>query len=308
MKRHNKVAIILHLYHTDLWPELQSLLLNFSKDIKLYLSLNIKDKNNTDLINQINSNFLTFITYHDNFGADVAPFVDQICEIDEPYFIKIHSKKSTLGNKNQINWRNVLLHSLLGSKNIFKKNLTLIKKSNIGCVGNKNLLMRWENTNSKKIKKLCNILKINYNNINDKAFFAGNMFMGRTEIFKKYLQPHKENLIDLLKTETNKVDDNKYGTFTHSLERIFGYIIPYSNLEFGFTELPYIRIKNSLAPDGYFHMINLYNKDCYIKEDMNLYGSVLGKTDKNMIIEWKHKNPTHIQSYKLISKNTIIKN
>lgn len=308
MIQNKRVSVILHLYHTDLYPEFESLLCNFSSNIKLYLSLNNKDKNNNNLINRINSNFLATISYSDNFGADVASFLQQVCEVKEDYFIKIHTKKSTLGNNNQINWRSILLHSFFGSKKIFNNNLSLIQEPNIGSVGNKNLLMNWENTNHTKIKQICDILKIDYLNIKDRSFFAGNMFMGRTELFKKYLGPHKQKLLQLLKTEPGKVNDYDSGSFSHSLERIFGYLVSYENLEFGFSNLPYMKIKNDLAPEGYFHIITLYNNDCYIKEDMNLYGSVLEKTDKNIVIEWKHKNPTHKQNYKFISDDTIIKN
>jgi lipopolysaccharide biosynthesis protein len=302
------IAVVLYLYHTDLWPEFESLLVDFSNNIKLYLGLSNKDKNNTTLINKINSNFLTSITYHDNFGADVAPFVEQISNVDEPYFIKIHSKKSTLGNNKQINWRTILLHSFLGSKDIFNNNLDLITQPDIGSVGNENFLIEWENTNSKKIKYLCNLLNVSYNNINNRLFFAGNMFLSKTQIYKNFLQPYQKDLLNLLANEKNKVNDNNDGTFTHSLERLFGYLISYNNLKFNFSKLPNIRIKNTLAPDGYFNMIFLYNNDCYLKEDINVYGNIKEyKPNNYIIIEWKHTNKPQIQNYKFIKYNTIIK-
>jgi lipopolysaccharide biosynthesis protein len=310
MKQNNKVAVILHLYHTDLWPELQSLLINFSKDIKLYLSLNIKDKNNTNLINQINCNFLTSITYHDNFGADVAPFIQQICEVDEPYFIKIHSKKSVFGVYDQINWRKILLHDLLGSKNLFYNNLKKISQnSKIGIVGNKNLLLKNnESSHSLKIQTLCDLIHLEYNKIKPKNFFGGNMFLSRTELFQQHFLPYKNELLDLLKNEKGKVDETPDGTYSHSLERLFGYIVSYNNLKFEFSNPSYIKIKNSLAPKGYFHMIKLYDNDCYLTEDLHVYGKILEyQPNAFMSIKWQHINNSNIQYYKFISKNSIIK-
>jgi lipopolysaccharide biosynthesis protein len=305
-----KIAIALYLYHTDLWPEFESLFLKFSNNINLYLALNVKDQTNTNLLDKITSKFSPIISYHNNFGADVAPFIQQVCNIDERYFIKIHSKKSTLGNNNQINWRAVLLYSFLGSPDIFNSNFNVIQQSSIGCVGNKNLLLnKSENTNSKKIKKLCDILNINYNNIPNRSFFAGNMFMGRTNLYKKYLDPNKEVLLNLLSAEKEKIDDRKRGTFTHSLERLFGYIVSYSNLNFGLVDLPYIKIQNSLAPGGYFHMITLYNNDCFLSEDINLYGHILDhKPERSIQIKWLHIKPNIIQNYIYLDSKTIIKN
>jgi hypothetical protein len=52
------------------------------------------------------------------------------------------------------------------------------------------------------------------------------MFMSRTDIFKKYFNcVTLPKIIKLIKPETGDVKDTVFGTFTHALERIFGYII-----------------------------------------------------------------------------------
>ena len=50
------------------------------------------------------------------------------------------------------------------------------------------------------------------------------MFMSRTDIFKKYFNPEIILKISSL-IEGGKVEDKNSGTYTHALERIFGYII-----------------------------------------------------------------------------------
>ena len=112
------IAVILYLYHVDLWDEFKTLLLPFQKDIKLYLGLSSKQQSK-NIETEAKNIFDSTVTYHDNYGADVAPFLNQLSLVNTKYFIKIHSKKSLYGAYNQINWRKILLYDLLGSKNLF---------------------------------------------------------------------------------------------------------------------------------------------------------------------------------------------
>ena len=147
------IAVILYLYHVDLWDEFKTLLLPFQKDIKLYLGLSSKQQSK-NIETEAKNIFDSTVTYHDNYGADVAPFLNQLSLVNTKYFIKIHSKKSLYGAYNQINWRKILLYDLLGSKNLFYNNLKKISQnSKIGIIGSKNLLLNNnENTHSIKIR------------------------------------------------------------------------------------------------------------------------------------------------------------
>jgi hypothetical protein len=90
------------------------------------------------------------------------------------------------------------------------------------------------------------------------------------------------------------------------LERIFGYIIPYNHLNFYYPQLQYIKILNTKAPNNYFHMVKLYNNDCYLQEDLNVYGHILDESESNFTIEWHHMLPNPIQKYEFVDKATII--
>ena len=196
------IAVILYLYHVDLWDEFKTLLLPFQKDIKLYLGLSSKQQSK-NIETEAKNIFDSTVTYHDNYGADVAPFLNQLSLVNTKYFIKIHSKKSLYGAYNQINWRKILLYDLLGSKNLFYNNLKKISQnSKIGIIGSKNLLLNNnENTHSIKIQTLCDLIHWEYNQIKSKSFFGGNMFLSRTGLFQQYFLPYKNELLDLLKNE-----------------------------------------------------------------------------------------------------------
>jgi len=302
-----KIALILSIYHIDLWNNFKDLLLPFKNNINLYLCLYKDNGPQKDIISSADKLFNTRVSFHKNYGADIAPFLQILQLVEEPYFIKLHSKKSLLGDYKQINWRNILLYDFLGSQDIFKKNYDTIVKTKCGAIGNKNLLLsNNEGYHSNKIKQLCNVLDINYNNIKNYSFFGGSMFMSKTALFKKHFLPYTNSLNELLSKETKKVTEKPTGTFSHALERIFGYIISYNNLEFATVQHKTIKILNSKAPNGLFNMITLHNNDCYLQEDIHVYGQILNNSFDNFTIQWNHLQPNPVQKYQYLGENTII--
>lgn len=299
----NKIAVCLYLYYTDLWPEFKQLLLPFAKNIKLYIGL-CKD-------NAIIDDFKDFdyqISLHKNYGADVAPFLYQLQNVSEEVFIKLHSKKSLWGFKYHINWRHFILNDFIGCKALFQSNIkTLISNKNYGALCNKHLLVNnREFKNSKHISKISEILKLDYNYLKNSQFVAGNMFMAKTNIYKKYFDKNTCFKIDnLLRQEVGKVDDSLHGTFSHAMERIFGYIIKNENLNFCYPKHKLIKIINNQAPNKkYFSMIKMYNNYCYLVEDPNVYGYY---NESENTITWYHLDKEIKQAYKIVKKNTIIK-
>jgi lipopolysaccharide biosynthesis protein len=296
----NKIAISLWLYHTDLWPEFYCLVRQFKDVIKLYIGL-YKDNNNSQILYDIESNGIdAHISYYDNYGADIAPFLKDLSLITEDVFIKIHGKKSRLGTNKQINWKNVLCHSLLGSWPILVNNIHTIQQPNIGSICHRQLIFsNRESYHHAKILELCEILNINYNELTQKQFAAGSMFMGLTKIYQKYLNPDSLTILDSkLRQEHGKVHDQYPGTYSHALERIFGYIIEDSGLKFGFAELTTYKIFNK-NKNTFFNLVIIHNKDCYLLEDINVYGDILHMDKKIININWLHQDKPQKQSYSI---------
>lgn len=306
----DKVAVILWLYHIDLWPEFYSLLKPLAHNIVLYLGLCDSHISDYPEIEQDIKLFDHRIYYQNNYGCDVAPFLNQIHSVSEPTFIKIHSKKSLWGVKNNIQWRSVLVHDLIGSKKIFDNNIVKLSNPNIGLICNKNLLLKnREYKNADIIKKITNLMNIDYDYISNSSFPAGNMFWSKTSIYQKYFTKEIcDKLNFYLQQEQGKVEDNLNGTYSHSLERIFGYIIKQDNKKFGYPKHDIIKVLNNKAPNNkYFHLIKTYDNYCYLKEDLNAYGNIIEQTKNNLIIEWFHMPTIMRQNYKIINKNTITK-
>jgi len=307
MKIDQKAAILLWIYHIDLWPEFLHLLKPIEKHINLYIGLYAKN-DNSQIVNEANKYFsnVSFQYFKDNCGVDVRPFLYQINLLNplkEPIFFKLHSKKSYLGksNKKYINWRTILLHSLLGSKTIFLNNCSkLLADEKIGSLCNEQLILKdQEFLNTKKIQELCKIIGIDYDKAPSKNFCGGNIFASKTQLFQKYFV--KKDVLDKINSfllqEKNKVDDQNDGSYSHSLERLFGYINEYDNKTINEGEIPEIRIMNSSAPNGFFHLVITYNKICYIKEDIKIYGELIKHTDSNMLIKWFHLDQITYQNY-----------
>ena len=293
------------MYHTDLWPEFKELLLPLSNNIKLYIGL----CNTSPSLNDFDD-FDHQLSFHDNYGADISSFLYQIRDVKEDLFIKLHSKKSLWGFKYHINWRQMMLNDLISSLDILKSNIKILLSNESNSVlCNKILLMdNREFHNSSKIHELCSLLNIDYSRVKNSKFVAGNMFMGKTSIYKKYLEPHIETIDKLLYNEKGKVDDTFKGTYSHSMERIFGYIISYNNLKFCYPKHKIIKVINTEAPNKkYFNLIKMYNNYCYILEDPNLYGYISNMSEKSCVITWYHLDEKSSITYNLINKNTICK-
>lgn len=247
-----------------------------------------------------------YVTVHDNYGADVAPFLHQLDMIKEPLFIKLHSKKSLWGFKKHICWRGLLLNDLISSASIFKNNIKVLAPKSCGALCNPLLLLdNQEMNNSDKIQQLCSLIKIDYNLVKNSKFMAGNMFMGKTKLYQKYFSSRLSDLDKLLCKEGGKVSDIEEGTYSHSLERLFAYVVKYEGLDFCYPKHKVIKILNREAPNNkYFHLIKIYNNYCYLLEDPNVYGYF--DSSKNTIT-WSHLDTKTEQKYRYIDSLTIQK-
>jgi lipopolysaccharide biosynthesis protein len=305
----NKIAVLLWLYHTDLWDEFYSKLHPIKDHIHLYLGLE-QFSDSVSVVDVAKDSFPDLhISFHDNCGGDILPFIRQISNLPKSHevFLKLHSKKSSLCR--YVNWRSVLLQSYIGDSCRFLKNTSRFRDQKIGSICNKSLLMHnHENTNSAKIQELCSILNIDYNSYGNGDFCAGSMFFGRTNLFQKYFNKHNLLVLEkLLSEEKGRVDDRKEGKYCHSLERIFGYLVRDSNLSIKYSIEDTIKILNPLAPDKRLHMIRLDDNECYIQEDACVYGNILFETDSSIVIRWLHLKPIITREYKKLNNNTLVK-
>jgi lipopolysaccharide biosynthesis protein len=295
------IAILLYVYHTEIWDEIYPLLHDIKHLSSLYLSI-FSDHDNTQILQQSrNLNVDKITVIQKNHGVDISPFLYQINTIDHnkyPYFIKLHSKKSLLAKK--INWRAILYNSLIGSSDIVKNNLLLFQKNNsIGALTDKSMIMNNIGHNKLQINYLCKLLDINNKKRN---FMGGSMFMGQTHLFQKYLNDNTVYSIDALLEDGAVKDDNR-GTFCHAMERIFGKIVFENNLIIKGSDIePSFKILNTQHKQKY-SFYKTYNNYCYNTIGPKFFGKVLQLDNKELVVDWLHMQQTSsiIQKY---HKNT----
>ena len=301
-----KTAILLYLYHTDLWREYKNLILNNCENYDLFLSL-CDNQNNNEIISDCKRTFPNVrIDLFENKGVDIGPFLQQIKNLDEnthPYFIKLHSKKSILGSFNtNINWRVDLVNSLVGSRFTYNKNIEYLKKDYVGCIFNKNFLNKDQINLQFKIKKLLKIIGLSYEKLNNSDYMSGSMFASKTALFKKYYdKKFIEYVYDLL--EPYGVIP-AVGSYNHSMEILNGYIIKNENLKIIDGAVKTKVIYNIRGSKNKLHLVELYDKTCTTKENINIRGKITYCNENETDILWSHTNS--IQKYKNI-ENKLIK-
>jgi hypothetical protein len=300
----NKVAILLWLYHTDMAQEFYDILYKFKDISDIHLGLCIENDNRQAL--EVFKDLPSSVLYHHNMGGDILPFLKQLQNIDNPIFVKLHSKKSGWGINNQGNWRLMLLDSLLDTPKDLLNNIKRMQTKNIGYLGPPSFMCYdFELKNKEKIREL--EYKLNIPKVTKRVFCGGNMFIGQTLLYKNILDHHYHTLYDLLSKETGKVSDLKSGTYCHAMERILGYISNNKTYSSGrcFINTIKIKILSKNTDHKYLHFRTLPNNDIYCVEQPNIYGKIIEQNRDDFIVQWDHKL-SEKQKYQKISKNSYI--
>lgn len=321
-KKSISIAILVYIYHIEPCEEILLLLSkldlsNTNTDIFLAINKDTDPDKIRHLLYKYNINVKNII-FTDNIGADILPFLEQINTINYDSYdiiLKLHTKISMWGPKNNINWRSLLLHSLIGSDEIFKKNIKLLlDKPKIGMMTTKGLILKnTEGNNSNKIHKLLNLLGINYSIYKHGKFSAGSMFFIKPSILH-ILDSSKINSIKTLiieNKEFKRVKDINFmdGTYSHAMERIFGYLVKYNGMTINGIKLANYRILNKQSKKGYFNLVLCYNNMCYLEEDLTCTGKFFNINNSYCLIEWKHMKDKDsvFQKYAKLNHNTLIK-
>lgn len=304
------VDVYLWMYHTDLWAEFFSLLYPIRHDIVLHLGL-CAGNSSDNIIQEVESNFLQHkITYHRNAGGDILPFITDFSNNSnkQDLFIKLHTKKSKLLNR--IQWREVLLNSLLGpgGKTFYANKEYLSQTHNIGAITHRGLILKnQEGANTNKINELLLYYNISRDKLKHRSFAAGTMFMAKSELYNIFFNQTSLNyLTTKLEQETGQVSDIRTSKYCHSLERIFGYICEYKQQKISWPKYHTIPIINAQSPTHRLHLTITYNNYAYIEENIGVHGQVLHRSEDSFTIEWYHLSKAHIRNYKKIGHSTYI--
>lgn len=233
--KRNEVAVILHLYHEDLWDEIVSWL-NRLPSFDLYVSLQRGVREKT--VDKILSRFPHATLYQfDNRGRDILPFLkimEKISAFNYSAICKIHSKKSSF-RKDGVQWRGELLDSLMTSTFAVKSIILSLQAGGVGLIGPRKFLLSLSSTDYyfRNTKKQLEQLLTNIGRADEKLdfdFFAGSMFWFKGGALSR--------LIDLGLSDKDFPDElgQLDGTMAHAIERMFCYVAKMDGYEVACVE------------------------------------------------------------------------
>lgn len=235
-KNNYKIAVCIHLYNYKLFDEFQDYLKILKNVIEKYdLYINIVhhevDKNQTYLkkiikkIRDENKSENLYITCSHNKGLDIGGFLrsfDKMLELGKKYdsIIKIHTKTN-------YNWRFAMIYSLLGSEKIIKHNLELLKKDEIGMIGNQVFNINLSNKKKKVINYLLDyMLELKISPKINCEFIPGTIFWIKGGILEKFLTRELINkYINEFKPYYCGFTNRKIEGKPHAFERLFGVMV-----------------------------------------------------------------------------------
>ena len=217
----SEIAVIVHLYHTDLLEELSKYINNIPQQFDIYFSVPITQINAISIkIKEIFPNAL--IWGYQNIGRDIFPFLDifaKIIHLNYKAICKIHTKKS-LHLKDGDLWRHELLEGLIGNQEIIARCIHKIKNG-AGMVAPPEHLIDFKKLifgNASHITNISQHLNLTYDDLFKSAFAAGSMFWFAPNALK--------SLVDLnFKQEDFELENGQLdGTLAHAVERLTGAI------------------------------------------------------------------------------------
>lgn len=224
---HNKpkLSVLVHLYFLDLWPEIEQTLQSLTVDFRLYISIGNEP---TDFTDDISDRFPgTMIFKHPNHGRDIFPFLTlaRKASKESQYFLKLHTKKSTYGNRGA-RWRRELYSGLVPKdQDLQELIIKTLENPETGIVGTSKHFYKgstYFDGNAKAIGRA--LRKIGrrpafeqFERTPDSfGFFAGTMFWGRFDSIDELLYFNSFDF-DYERGQTD-------ATFAHALERLFCFI------------------------------------------------------------------------------------
>ena len=215
-QKSSDIAVVLHLYFSELWPEIRDKLLKIDENFDLYI--NLSSCNSIDLIPEIIDAFPNVRLYSiENRGRDILPFIEMLKDIipqNYKYLLKLHSKKS-LHRVDGDRWRDHLIDSLISTNERVIKSIDCLANG-AGIVvaeDNKLRLGDWIGSNRTELKKLSKTIGFKYS---EEIFFpAGSMFWTKPEVMAP--------LLDVIQNSDFAIENGQIdGTAAHAIERFFG--------------------------------------------------------------------------------------
>lgn len=217
-----RIAVLLHLYYLDLWPEMLSYLGNIQAPFDLFVNL-VEGSAPMEQLQNMEKRIQrevegARVVISENRGRDMGGFVHLMGQLEiEKYdvFCKIHTKKSFHRQDGDV-WRMDLMQSVLGKQEVHAILDLFALDESIGVIGSGKYYMDFDpsvRTNEKYVQELSRRLVIREKKV---EFIAGSIFWGRVDLLRE-IQSAGFTQKDFPR-ENGAID----GNLEHAFERIFG--------------------------------------------------------------------------------------
>lgn len=220
-----KLAVVVHLFYPDLWPQFKERLDKINEPFDLFVTLNQKDADFAPTVNDKNVRVTTYVV--PNRGRDVLPFVYVARRLEQAgyeYVLKLHSKKSKHRSDGST-WLNEVLDGLVPDSETARKAIEALNNEDTGIIGPANHLVSLKRHMGGNAPILENLLMRAY----DKKvageiiaspeyypYIGGTMFWARIDTLRPLLQ--LDLMPDDFQSEHGQID----GTAAHAVERFIG--------------------------------------------------------------------------------------
>lgn len=231
-----KIAVVAHLYYTDLVPDLLDRLNNIKQDFDLILTIPMWGADQIVKLVKARYPSAIFCAYP-NRGRDIGPFLEVLpflIEKDYTAILKVQTKKGFYKQAKLIPelgdvWREYVIDSLLHSPAAVNDIIQLFESdTRVGMVGTEGLYLSLSKYGYHDAGKLAAFILGSDANDDEHGFFAGTMFWVRPSMLKPLVSGSLKLDISVFEAESGAND----GALAHLIERLFGHICSKSGQTF----------------------------------------------------------------------------
>lgn len=218
----NHVAMVIHVFYSDIWREELLPYLSHIKTTKFDLYITVPKCMSDVEIKNIIKEYPTATLYQtENRGRDVLPFLQVMNIIGTKtydYICKLHTKKSAGRDLGTV-WRKLLYFDLIGSNTTVSDIIkTFETNSTIGMITGKSTILdaqKYYLGNREKTDMLLDLLNLTVKE--EYKFAGGTMFWVRPSIFEPLISLYAEDKL-IFEEEKGQMDN----TLAHAIERFLG--------------------------------------------------------------------------------------
>jgi lipopolysaccharide biosynthesis protein len=212
-----RAAIVVHVFYQDIFDEILDLVRPLPPQHKMFVST-VREQEDVVRSKLENSGREFTLRVFPNRGRDVLPFFKISRDVRAEGFefiVKVHTKKSPHRKDGHI-WRRDMLRVLLSGQALQKAVDAFATDPALGLIGpqgNYRSLSRFMGANRERVFLIGALLGLDWREIENKGFYAGTMFIARTEALAPLLDIPLSD--DDFEMEEGQID----GTLSHALER-----------------------------------------------------------------------------------------